>query len=77
MFCCEHLESISVEPIRVHIVAAKHVMKYLKGMLDFGLSYNEDQDFKLSGYTDSYWVGSVSDRKITSGCCFSLGSAMI
>jgi hypothetical protein len=34
-------------------------------------------DFKLYGYTDSNWAGSASDRKSTSGCCFSLGSAMI
>jgi hypothetical protein len=36
-----------------------------------------DNNFRLSGYTDSDWVGSVSDRKSTSGCCFSLGSTMI
>ena len=29
------------------------------------------------GYTDSDWAGSVTDRKSTSGCCFSLGSAVI
>jgi hypothetical protein len=58
-------------------VAAKHVMRYLKGTLDCGLNYDGDHDFTLSGYNDSDWAGSVSDRKITSGCCFSLGSAMI
>jgi hypothetical protein len=52
-------------------------MRYLKGTLDCGLNYDGDHDFTLSGYTDSDWAGSVSDRKITSGCCFSLGSAMI
>jgi hypothetical protein len=52
-------------------------MRYLKGTLDCGLNYDGDHDFTLSGYTDSDWVGSVSDRKITLGCCFSLGSAMI
>jgi len=31
----------------------------------------------LQGYTNSDWAGSVVDRKNTSGCCFSLGSAMI
>jgi hypothetical protein len=65
-----------VELKRVHLVVAKHVMRYLKGTLDFGLCYNGDQDFKLIGYTDSDWAGSVSDRKSTSGCCFSLGSTM-
>jgi hypothetical protein len=52
-------------------------MRYLKGTLDCGLSYNGDHDFRLGGYIDLDWVGSVSDRKRTSGCCFSLGSTMI
>jgi hypothetical protein len=52
-------------------------MRYLEGTLDCGLSYDGDHDFTLSGYTDSDWAGSVSDRKSTSGCCFSLGSTMI
>jgi hypothetical protein len=52
-------------------------MRYLKGTLEFGLSYNGDHDFRLSGYTDLEWAGSVSDKKSTSRCCFSLGSTMI
>jgi hypothetical protein len=52
------------------------VIRYLKGTLNFGLYYNRDHDFSLIGYTDSNWVRSVSDRKSTSGRCFSLGSAM-
>ena len=31
----------------------------------------------MVGYTDSDWAGSVSDRKSTSGCCFSLGSTVV
>jgi hypothetical protein len=58
-------------------VAAKHVMRYLKGTMDYGLSYDGDHDFTLSGYTDANWAGSVANRKSTSRCCFSLGSAMI
>jgi hypothetical protein len=45
--------------------------------MDYGLSYDGDHDFTLSGYTDADWVGSVADRKSTSRCCFSLGSTMI
>jgi hypothetical protein len=51
-------------------------MRYLKGMLDFGLCYNGDHNFKLIGYTNSDWVGSVSEKKSTSECCFSMGSTM-
>jgi hypothetical protein len=52
-----------VEPIHVHLVAAKHVMRYLKGTLDYGLCYTGDHDFRLYGYIDLDWAGSASDRK--------------
>jgi hypothetical protein len=76
-FSVNTLSQFLVEPKHVHLVAGKHVMRYLKGTIDCGLSYDGDHDFTLSGYTDADWAGSVSDRKITSGCCFSLGLAMI
>jgi hypothetical protein len=76
-FSVNTLSQFLVEPRRVHLVAAKHVMRYLKGTIDCGLSYDGDHDFTLSGYTDANWAESVSDRKNTSGCCFNLGSAMI
>jgi hypothetical protein len=76
-FSVNTLSQFLVEPIRVHLVAAKHVMRYLKGTIDYGISYDGDHDFTLSGYTDTDWVGSVYDRKRTLGCCFSLGSTMI
>jgi hypothetical protein len=41
-----------VEPRHVHLVVAKHVMRYLKSTIDCGLSYDGDHDFTLSGYTD-------------------------
>ena len=41
-----------VEPQHVHLVAAKHVMWYLKGTLECGLEYAVDGEFRLYGYTD-------------------------
>jgi hypothetical protein len=76
-FAVNTLSQFLVEPRHVHLVAAKHVMRYLKGTMDYGLSYDGDHDFTLSGYTNVDWAGSVSDRKSTSGCCFSFGSAVI
>jgi hypothetical protein len=76
-FVVNTLSQFLVEPKRVHLVVEKHVMRYLKVMIDYGLSYDGDNNFTLSGYTDSDWVGSIVDRKSTSGCCFILGSAMI
>jgi hypothetical protein len=66
-----------VEPRQEHWVAAKHVLRYLRGTVEYGLRYLGDGEVKLQGYTDSDWAGSATDRKSTSGCCFSLGSTMI
>ena len=52
-------------------------MRYLKGTIDFGLYYDGNHDYRLYGYTDANWAGSVSDRKMTFGGCFCLGSTMI
>jgi hypothetical protein len=66
-FAVNTLSQFLVEPRRAHLVAAKHVMRYLKGTMDYGLSYDGDHDFTLSGYTDADWEGSVADKKSTSG----------
>jgi hypothetical protein len=50
-FAVNTLIQFLVEPRHVHLVAAKHVMRYLKGTIDYGLSYDGDHDFTLSGYT--------------------------
>ena len=61
------------------IIALASAMRwrYLRGTIGYGLRYSVDSDMQLVGYTDSDWAGSVQDQKSTSGCCFSLGSAII
>ena len=64
-------------PIHVHLIVVKHILRYLKGKIDCGLKYDVNQKFNLELYVDSDWVGSVTDRNITLGCCFSMGSGVI
>ena len=71
------LSQYMVESRHVHLVATKHVMRYLKGTLDYGLTYVVDLEFRLCGYTDSDWEGRAKYIKSTSGCCFSLGLGII
>ena len=71
------LSQFLAQPRRVHLVAAKHVMRYLKGTIDFGLYYDGSHEYRLYGYTDADWAGSISDRKSTSGGFYILSSAMI
>ena len=76
-FAVNTLSQYLTDPRSVHLTAAKHILRYLKGTIDYGLKYDVNQKINLHIYVDSYWVGSTIDRKITSGCFFSLASGMI
>ena len=69
-FAMNTLSQYLVQPRRVHLVTAKHVMRYIKGTIDFGLYYDGIHEYRLYGYTDADCAGIISDRKIKSGICF-------
>ena len=48
-------------------MAVKSIMRYLKGIYDFGLYYKRTEKFELKAYTDADWGGNIDDRKSTSG----------
>ena len=73
---CYAMKTLS-HPRSVHLMDAKHILRYLKGTVDYGLKYDANQKINLEGYVDSDWAGSAIDRKSTSGCCFSMGSGVI
>ena len=76
-FVVNTLSQYMVESRHVHLIVAKHILRYLKGTIDYGPRYTSDQEISLHGYADSDWGGSVADRKSTSGFWFSLGLAVI
>ena len=61
----------------VHLMVAKHAVRYLKGTVEYGIKYDMNKNINLEGYMDSCWVDNSIDRKSTSGCCFSMRSGMI
>ena len=64
-------------PRHVHWIAAKHVLRYLRGMIRYGLRYTSAEGVRLFIYTDLDWADSAVDRKSTSRYCFSMGFTMI
>ena len=60
----------------VHLQAAKRIVRYVKGTVDYGVKYTYSQNFQFHGYSDSDWGGSIDDMKSTTGYCFSFGSGM-
>ena len=71
------LSQYLVKPRRVHLIATKHVIRYMKGTIDFGIYYVRDIEYILYGYIDAYWAESVTGRKSTLGGCYCLGTTMI
>ena len=60
-FAVNTLSQFMVEPRRVHWVAAKHVLRYLVGTMDYGLDYRRSDGIRLILFIDSNWAGNVAD----------------
>jgi len=65
------------KPKESHYMAAKRILKYLKGTIDVGLWYPSEVSMNLISYSDSDFAGCKIDRKSTSGTCHLLGSSLI
>ncbi|CAL0309294.1 unnamed protein product [Lupinus luteus] len=67
-------------PTQAHLIAAKRIMRYLKGHLCFGVLFpNQKQKCEavFLGYSDSDWCGDKVDRRSTSGYLFTIFGAPI
>ena len=70
------LSQFLIAPMKGHWIALKHVLRYLKGTLDFELCYRKCDDvLTLIGYSDTDWASSTDDRRSISGYCFRLNRA--
>ena len=76
-FAVNTLSQFLTDSRHFHLIAAKHILRYLRGTIDYGLMYEANQKINLEGNVDSDWVGSAIDRKRTSGCCFIMGLDVI
>ncbi|XP_074334033.1 secreted RxLR effector protein 161-like [Apium graveolens] len=66
------------KPTSMHLNAAKHVLRYVKGTLNYGLVYTKDSGNNiLTGYTDIDLAGNVVDRKSTGGMAFYLNDSLV
>eukprot|EP00253_Pinus_taeda_P006225 PITA_06225 len=64
-------------PRESHWKAAKRILRYVRGTVQFGIHYSAKAAPLLVGFTDSDWAGDPDDRKSTAGYVFTLGSGPI
>ncbi|CAL8993722.1 unnamed protein product, partial [Prunus brigantina] len=74
MFSASLLARFMHSPSKKHYGAAKRVLRYIQGTIDYGIEYAVGKSALLIGYCDSDWSGSEEDMKSTSGYAFSFGS---
>lgn len=64
-------------PRESHLVAVKRILRYLKGIVDYGLWYPYNSDYNLKVYTDTDWGSNVDDRKSTTYGAFFLRGRLV
>ena len=56
-------------PYEAHMNVVYKILQYLKGTPRKGLQFGKHDQFKIEAFTDVNWVGSIEDRRSTSGYC--------
>eukprot|EP00253_Pinus_taeda_P008260 PITA_08260 len=64
-------------PHESHWEAAKRILCYVQGTVQFGIHYSGEASPLLVGFTDSDWAGDPDDRKFAVGYVFTLSSRPI
>jgi hypothetical protein len=64
-------------PREPHLALVKHILRYMKGTLDFGLHIGVSDPRSVTAYSDADWAGCPDTRHSTSGFCVFLGDNLI
>ncbi|KAA0037683.1 putative mitochondrial protein [Cucumis melo var. makuwa] len=56
-----------------HLEAVRRILRYLRGITEYGLLYKKEQDCKLEGFCDADYAGDYDTRRSTTGYLFKLG----
>jgi hypothetical protein len=75
-FAVNYLSRFMQEPSQNHFVAAKRVLRYLRGTAGFGIHFVKSSSINLVGFSDSDWEGSDEGMISTSGYCFAVGKSV-
>lgn len=62
---------------KAHWMAVKRIFRYLKGTLDYGLSYTNSAETGFIGYSDADWASDIYKRRSCTGYVFKLSVGAI
>jgi hypothetical protein len=64
-------------PCEKQMEIVHRIFRYLKSALGKGLMLYKNGHLEVEGYTDADWVGSITDRRSTSGYCTFVGGNVV
>ncbi|KAJ0809861.1 putative RNA-directed DNA polymerase [Helianthus annuus] len=65
------------EPREPHYAFMKRILRYLQGMIDYGIRMVKSTTHSLIAYSDADWGGCPDSRRSTSGYCVFLGDNLL
>ena len=71
------LSQFLLAPTTTHWVACKRILYYIKGTLDYGISFYPTSVLSLEGFSDADWATNLDDQKSMSGLCVFLRPNLI
>lgn len=77
MYGVSVISSYMKRQTEMHLNAAKRILRYVKGTIDYGVFYKSQEDSAFVGFTNSDYAGGIDDRKSTSGHVFMLNFGAI
>jgi hypothetical protein len=77
-FAVGYVSRFMEKPTKEHMMAVKHILRYVKGTLNIGCSYKKlTGEPRLLGYSDSDHAGDIDDRKSTTGVLYYYGDCPV
>ena len=64
-------------PQQTHWTAAKQILRYLKGTIEFALQFSAKEVTYLNSYADADWGRDLDTRRSTSGVLHRIGNSLI
>jgi hypothetical protein len=64
------------DPRESHLAALKRILRYIRGMVDFGLVLHHSSA-ELVVYTDATWASCPNTHRFTSGYAMFLGGNLV
>jgi hypothetical protein len=77
MFVVSFISRFMARLTELHLQAAKRVLRYLKGTVDYGIFYKKNENKQLVTFTDSDYARDIEDKKSTSGYVFMLSGGAV